>query len=182
MSLLASQASPSLGRDSELTQTQLSYFLRGFENVYRLIMEKRDLLLDPLSPLQRFRDQQIRFVFRATGDYARLLESSLLPGVLRDGILRSLTLDGVSRVALRCTEKPRYWPLIREEHRALELLDVPLFVVRSDSRDIELPTGEIISEYFVDAGTDSLFKRVRALSEADLGYQLHLIRESLADT
>jgi type 2 lantibiotic biosynthesis protein LanM len=72
-------------------------FVDGFRQMYELLIERKQILLSPDSPLTMFAKQQVRFVFRPTAVYSSLLEKTLNPKFMRDGVDRSIQLDLLSR-------------------------------------------------------------------------------------
>jgi len=152
----------------------------GFIELYRLFCERKDDLAGVNSPLSAFAGRPARFVFRATEAYGHLLTQSLKPAYMRDGAERSVLFDVLARVTSPYVERPTFWPLLKEEQRALESLDVPLFIGRSDSVDLPLPaSGEMAKGYFRESGTTRMWTRLRTLSEQGLARQLGIIQGAL---
>ena len=56
----------------------------GFTTIYQLLLEHRAELLADAGPLARFADDEVRVILRATKTYARLLEESFHPDMLRE--------------------------------------------------------------------------------------------------
>lgn len=170
-------SSCSMGQPSD--KLDVGEILAGFEELYRLFIRHRDRLLSSESPLWAFSSCPVRFVFRATGDYMRLIHGSMKPTLLRDGVLRGLYFEALNRVARPYPERPSFWPILKAERQALESMDVPLFVVQSDSRDVVLDSGEAIPNYFVEPSMDRVMNRLRGLTEVDLKHQMDSIRSAL---
>jgi lantibiotic modifying enzyme len=61
-------------------------FVTGFRWVYRLIEERRDELQATGGILDRFGEDEVRFVARATATYAVLLRTCQHPDLLRNAL------------------------------------------------------------------------------------------------
>jgi type 2 lantibiotic biosynthesis protein LanM len=149
---------------------------RGFRRMYEFLSERREALKEAGSPLHGFAGLPVRFVFRATRAYALQLRASVEPDLLRDGADRSLELDVMARVHAGPDAAGRTWPLLREELRALERLDLPAFQTRTDSRGLDTPGGEPAPGLFAEPSFQRVLQRLDRLEEADLERQLRLIR------
>jgi type 2 lantibiotic biosynthesis protein LanM len=153
--------------------------MEGFREMYDCACAWRDRWSAPDSPLQAFSQCDLRFVFRPTGDYGRLLFHSLKPRLLRDGADRSIFLEALNRAALDGADRPSFWPILAAERQALEAMNVPLFLVRSDSTDMVLASGEVIPAYFLEPPITRVMNRLQALGEEDLQRQLGVIQTPL---
>ncbi|HEX6042087.1 type 2 lanthipeptide synthetase LanM family protein [Longimicrobium sp.] len=151
----------------------------GFEEMYRLFHECRELLLAPESVLRAFASRSVRFVFRPTADYGQLLTGSLKPAYMRDGAARSVYLDAVTRAASPYSERPCFWPLIKSEIHDLERMDVPLFFADADSTDVSGEHAHRVMNYFCEPGTQRVLGRLATLNEQGLATQLGLIRQAM---
>jgi type 2 lantibiotic biosynthesis protein LanM len=153
----------------------------GFSELYQLFLVRKKHLAGLGSVLQAFSSRSVRFVFRATGDYGYLLTASLKPMYMRNGVSRSVFLDGLARTASAYVDRPNFWPVIKAEMRALESMDVPLFIVRSDSVDFPVDSGEVVDNYFREPGIRRVLDRLESLSGVGLELQLALINTALRD-
>jgi len=151
----------------------------GFEQMYRFVLQQRDALLAEGSPLWALAGQPIRFVFRPTDTYTRLLWQLRDATYLRDGVERSLGLEVLKRPVTGAEEKPAFWPLVQAEREQLEQLDVPFFALNADADEIEVPPDAHVTGFFEASGFDAVLGRITSLGEADLALQLQLIRGSL---
>ena len=151
----------------------------GFQQMYRFLIEYQQELLAPESPLTPFSGQPIRFVFRNTSTYASVLQHTLNPKFLKDGVDRSIQFDILSRAMLFSDTKPSCWPLLQVEKQALEQMDIPLFTVRSDSADLTIAPDITIKNYFTEPSFNSVIARLSQLNEEDLEQQIFFIKASL---
>ena len=83
--------------------------------------------------LDRFGEDEVRFVARATANYAVLLRTCLHPDLLRNAIDRDQVLDRLWLNAAQQTHLPR---LIPAELKDLQRGDIPVFTSRPNSRDL----------------------------------------------
>src|SRR5262249_26723935 len=74
--------------------------LAGFREMYRFLVDQREALLAPDSPLQALARQQVRFLHRPTRVYGLLQYKLLDPAYLRDGVARGIQLDALARALL----------------------------------------------------------------------------------
>jgi type 2 lantibiotic biosynthesis protein LanM len=149
----------------------------GFVQMYRLLLDSKDLLLSDGGPLAGFAQDEIRIVLRETRTYGILLFESYHPDVLRDALDRDLLLD---RLWVEVPLRPEVQQLIPAERADLTVGDVPHFTTRPYSRDLSSGSGDLLSDVFAECGMAGVRKVVHRLGEADLERQLWLIRASMA--
>jgi type 2 lantibiotic biosynthesis protein LanM len=153
--------------------------VRGFRHMYDVLRAHRDALLAPGGPLARLGGQPVRIVLRQTRLYHTLLRRTLEPRALRGGAARSIELDVLKRPTLGGGPRHPLWPVLADEHAALERLDVPAFRMRADA--VALPTahGEV-PDYVPASGLACAVARLRALDDDDRERQAHCIRIAYA--
>nr|MDQ3823903.1 type 2 lanthipeptide synthetase LanM family protein [Actinomycetota bacterium] len=148
----------------------------GFVETYRVLWRHRADLLDANGPIGAFADDEIRVILRPTLDYGLLLESSLHPHFLRDGVERDRRFD-------RLLGSEPAWAeagVVAAERAELWRGDIPLFVTRPRSRHLWTASGTRIGDFFARSGLDIVEQRLRRLSEADLERQSWIVRMSIA--
>ncbi|HWA89086.1 MAG TPA: type 2 lanthipeptide synthetase LanM family protein [Rhizomicrobium sp.] len=150
----------------------------GFADLYRLIASRRDELAGEISPLRVFRDRSARLLFRPTEIYGAVLASASLPQALTDGAAHSIALESMARIFLEAEMPPPAWPLLRAEIDALERLDIPYFEISTSSRSIRKESGGIVDNLFVKSGIDAVMEKMSKLGDADMEFQIMLIRGS----
>jgi type 2 lantibiotic biosynthesis protein LanM len=151
----------------------------GFRQMYQFLLEHRDALLAPDGPLVALAHQRVRFIFRNTNVYCYVLQKTLHPKFLRDGVDRSIALDVLSKALLAPQSKPSLWPLLREEQQALNQLDIPYFTARSDSEALNIAPNQTIEQCFTEPGYKLIITRLRQLNDGDLEQQIGFIRGAL---
>lgn len=148
--------------------------LKGFEQIYRLLMQERDALLS--GPIQAFANDEIRLIARATNTYAQLLMESYHPDLLRNALDRDCFFD---RLWGAITTQPSLKRLIAAERADLHAGDIPLFTTRPDTRDIFTSSGACIADYLPTTSLDNVKQRFQTFSEQDLQRQHWFIEASL---
>jgi lantibiotic modifying enzyme len=148
----------------------------GFEEMYRFLISHQQILLAQDSPLAALQNVQVRFMFRMSQLYAKILEHIQHPKWLRNGIDRSIEIDHLSRAFLVVDEKPHYWQILSKELRAMEQLDIPYFSACPGSNELVLEPGESITEYFQEPSYKTVQTQLENLSEADLARQVEIIK------
>jgi type 2 lantibiotic biosynthesis protein LanM len=152
-------------------------FVTGFQWVYRLIEECRDELQAPGGILDRFGEDEVRFVARSTGTYGMLLRTCRHPDRLRNAIDRDQALD---RLWLGAARQPYLTRLIPAELSDLQSGDVPVFTSRPNSRDLWTSEGERIPEVFEQPPMALVREVLNRLGEEDLARQVSFIRAAMA--
>jgi type 2 lantibiotic biosynthesis protein LanM len=154
--------------------------VRGFRQTYRNLVRQRESLLARGGPLDGFQCAPVRYVFRPTVVYTGILHRALSPEHLAGGIEHHRALEAAARVCFDSAHAPRSWPILKAELRALEQMDIPCFLVPSDSRDLPLGDGDDIDDYFAASGLADVVSRIEAMNEADLEMQTTIIRGAFA--
>lgn len=147
----------------------------GFGRMYEWLAAHRDALLAPDGPVARLAHEKVRFIARPSSVYDHVLRRSLRMGVLRDGSARGIELELLARGLLPLA--PELWPLLEEEERALEQLDIPIFTMRGDANRLTLGEHSVSVSR---SGLDVARARFATLAAPDLERQLHIIRASFA--
>jgi type 2 lantibiotic biosynthesis protein LanM len=123
--------------------------------------------------------QTVRFLFRPTAIYHRLLEKCLEPSSLRSGVAWSVEMERLARAFVTTRDKPAAWAIVDEELRSMQRLDIPYLATNTDSDALTVQEGQRIEGYFDSSGYERFLSRLRALDEADLERQLGIIRQSI---
>ena len=149
----------------------------GFTSTYDLLLENRAEFLADDGPLARFADDEVRVIIRPTRIYAKVLEDSFHPDLLRDAIDRERFFD---RLWVGIGDAPHLAHTIRAEREDLNNIDVPLFTTRPGSRHLWTSRHERISDVLPESALASVRRRVEALSPHDLETQRWFVRASLS--
>lgn len=171
---------PRVGDEPHHATAYAADVIAGFDAAYRSLLARRARLGDAGGFLDRLRGRRVRFILRNTSLYATAIERTLHPRWLRDGAERAFELDVLARTMLPLDERPAIWPALAAEQASLEQLDVPYFAVATDSRDLPLPTGEVVRDVFRASAHEEVRRRLDALSDADREAQCALVRATFA--
>ncbi|WP_456426414.1 type 2 lanthipeptide synthetase LanM [Rhodocaloribacter sp.] len=168
-----------LGMDVVASSRWTEEVVAGFRHTYRLLLDHRAALLKRESPFLSAHGCEGRFLFRNTALYSKILRLGCKPRYLRDGIDRSILIDSLSRVMAHLEEPPPTWPVLEAERQALEQLDVPILTTRADSRDLYLPGGEKVKDFFSCTALEAVEARLEGLCEEDLAFQTRIMRDCM---
>jgi type 2 lantibiotic biosynthesis protein LanM len=151
--------------------------LDGFSTAYAFVRAHRGGF-----PLDAFRNAMVRVIARPTNQYALLTTVQSAPRYQQDGAVASMLADVLIRPLAGAVERPREWPLIVEERRNIEALDVPRFVVPAEDRSLMSAGRVVLEDYFARSPLDSVRERLDALSDDDCGQQSRALDRALADS
>lgn len=145
--------------------------LAGFRAGYDAIVAGRDELLQLVRACA---DDEVRFVARATRQYATLLDESTHPSVLVDAMDRDLAFG------VLVADDPLLDRLVPFEIADLWRGDVPLFTCRPSSRDLWTTSGLRLPGMLPEPGLQAVERKIAAMSEVDRHDQQWVIAASLA--
>lgn len=175
----AGHSRPTLdGRQIPVTE-HTEDLLSGFRQTYALLQDVREELLADGGPLEAFRRHQVRVVVRPTQSYARLVQESFHPDLLRDGLTHDRFFDYLWAAVRFRGELARVFPAERAD---LLEGDVPLFTAEVGSRDLCSSRGQRFADALAESGLQRARARITRLSGDDLARQTWLLRASLAST
>ncbi|WP_344343595.1 type 2 lanthipeptide synthetase LanM, partial [Kitasatospora putterlickiae] len=149
----------------------------GFRAGYAALAEGRDELIGPRGLLRAFADAEVRVVPRATRVYARLLDESTHPDVLREAGARQAVLDLLRTDAVDDPGRPG---LAGHEVADLWSGDVPLFTARPGSRDLWTSDGRRLPGELFEAGLTRVEAKLAALGAVDRKDQEWIVRAAMA--
>ncbi len=176
----ATSAIPYLNQNALSPNDYLEQILAGFQQMYRFFLNQRAAILAAGGPLAAFRHCRARFVFRNTSLYDQLRKLAVAPKHMKDGVEHSIHLDLVSRALVFSDTKPKFWPILAEEIRALEQMDIPLLSMYTDDTAIISDDSRVVvADAFVDDGYRLTIRTLDDLDEADMELQSGFIRASL---
>lgn len=155
--------------------------LSGFAEAYRFFLAQGPQVLDPEGPLSLFAAQRSRILFRPSDQYGFYLHALTAPRYQRRGLDRSVALETLNRVFRHEETRPLLWPLVADERRALEALDVPRYSLPVDEGVLRAANGERVSAHLVRSGLEAVTAGLRDLNEEDLARQLDLLGSALEE-
>lgn len=150
---------------------------QGFNDLYTIMLEHKDVLLSPNGPLQAFNHAEVRVVLRSTQIYHTFLETSYHPDYLQNGLDREwlfMPLWNTGRVNKMLNL------VIPYELQDLLAGDIPYFTAKPNSTSIWTSQQEEIKNFYQTTGRTLVDQNIRKLSLKDLNTQLEYIEMSLA--
>jgi class II lanthipeptide synthase len=174
-----SQNRPTLSGVNVKLEDHTDHFIKGFTEMYRLVVRHREELLAVEGPIGRFACDEVRLIARATKIYAQVLQESFHPNVLRSALDRDRLLD---RLWAGIENRPEMARLIPAEQADLQKGDIPFFATWPASRHLWTSSGELIEDFLSQTSLEVVWNKLRSLSDDDLSRQLWFIRSSLATT
>ncbi|MGQ0683059.1 MAG: type 2 lanthipeptide synthetase LanM family protein [Bradyrhizobium sp.] len=169
---------PKLNGKTAILDDYTDIILEGFEEAYRFLQQKSDLLLDENGPLRAMFSHHSRFIYRSTALYSLILQRALHPAHVRDGVDFAIQFEVLARKLIEAPDRPMTWPLIEAETASLWQLDIPRFTARGDETALRLGPDNSIAGCFADSAWSATRAKIRGLNEADLRWQLSLIAGS----
>jgi type 2 lantibiotic biosynthesis protein LanM len=148
----------------------------GFREAYDLLAAHRSGLAAADGPLEKLGSAPMRLIFRDTETYFRLLKNSLEPGLVRSGVDRSIHLEALSRILLISVPRARHAPVVEEEKRSLEALDIPAFSILPRTRGLYAGGRCIMDEFFPECGYGKVLATLNRLDADDRERQIRIIR------
>ena len=171
--------------DEEPSETALHRtFSQGFERMYRLLLQQRATLLTANSPLQAFKTQSARVIYRDRTAYDAILPQLLEPQALQDAITRSMLLEPLGRdcvplewYRLGQRDLAHWWTIFAAERQALLQGDIPVVSTHVERNVLLLQDHQEVVSYLCQPAFDLLLTRLERLSEEEMQRQLALLQQ-----
>jgi len=158
----------------------------GFQSMYQLLLERRQALLSPDSPLQKFNKQVVHFFYRDRSSYEKLLPSLLTPQMLKDAVTRDILCDplGLTCVPLDWFRMGKrdfthWWAVFVEERQALLQGDIPVVQAYTHEDALLIAQDQKLASCLCQPSFELLMSRVKQLSNEDMFQQLALLKQAL---
>lgn len=155
---------PCLAFDSQGVSDPLD-FLPEIEEGYQLV--DRLLLRHSRQTAEKIRSLRglpLRFIYRKTDTYVRLLRRSLQPDVMRNAACREACLEQLYRTSLRWDHAPT---LTDSEVQALRNLDVPVVHARLGESALYCESGVALHSFFRDGYIEQVTESLLRPEEDD---------------
>jgi lantibiotic modifying enzyme len=158
-------------------QRYVEQIVSGFTLAYRRALTGSLRVAATILKDPAFASTEVRYVFRGTEAYAKLLRQSLEPAYLFSSLDRRLCLETLANVFLSERHDPPLPSAIFFCERAdLEHGDIPRFQTEIASRALRHGGRIIAPEFFGRTVIEAVSERFESLSEADLAFQVSLIQ------
>lgn len=151
----------------------------GFKSMYKYFLMHKDSIFKVNGPLYIFKRLDVRVVLRPTLIYSILLDQSFSLDDSTDGVKHCIHFDFLARLYnTHILDHSRLaWKIHQAEVKSLFEMDIPKFKARTDSKDLYLPDGNVLIDFFSDSSFHSLTLREYQLSIDDMSEQMQLIRQ-----
>ena len=154
--------------------------LDGFRSTYRFLLAHRAELRQCTGPLDVFTSCATRVLFRPSQHYGSVQYALAAPAYQTSGVLRSCALDTLNRIFNLDTSRPPLWPVVDDERRSLDSLDLPRYWVGVTTTRIESHHGRLDVPYFSRSGLDGVNAVLEAMSDDDLQRQCAILDVALS--
>ena len=154
---------------------------RGFEDMYRFLIDRREAILGEGGPLEVFENTEVRSLYRSTKVYTRTLIPLTTPSYLRTGLAFECKIEALAKPFAEGETDREMWPIYEAERTALWRFDVPRFTV--DATGTDLVCGDHRVEGVLDASPlEQVRRRIARFDEATLREQLDYVDLAYAPT
>lgn len=156
--------------------------LKGFKTAYEFINDHKEALMQESSPLHLFDQCRCRYLIRQTQTYQDVIEHTLRPQYLQEGITFSIEIERMSLAYLLNTSGQvlkKIFPIFLSERDALERRDVPIFYGIGNELALIDHKENVYDGYFKTTAVNRAKSMVERLNKKDADFQLDLIKASL---
>lgn len=176
--------SPTLNGAPADAAKYLSQVVAGYRSMQECLLANRSRLSSSEGPLAALRDLPVRFIYRDTWTYHKIIRKSLSPPLLTDQGQRELYLQQLLRPALdRETDESEaliQCAMIRSEIGSLRRLDIPFFVSKPESNSVFTVQGDEFRGYFDDTAFRRIEERLHGLEAFSTDSQVELLLSCFA--
>jgi type 2 lantibiotic biosynthesis protein LanM len=151
----------------------------GFQTMFHFLMQRKDALLTEDGPIAAFANQKVRLVFRNTSVYFSILQKSLNPKFLSEGVDHSIEFALLSRAFVTSTQQHPFWDILAPEQQALEQLDIPFFTADANSNVLDTGAHGKIDQFLSRPSYEDVVTRIQHLNNTELSQQTSIIQASL---
>jgi type 2 lantibiotic biosynthesis protein LanM len=171
---------PVLDGEEHTVADHLGSLGAGYRAMDRRLDESRALLAARDGPLHRLKDLPVRFIWRDTWSCYTILDASLGPQALTDGIDREIALARLFRTETAAAE----WgattrKVVASEIDALRDLDIPLFLTIPTQSSVFDSHGQELGRFFAGTAYQRLLGRLEGEGPG-VDERLDLVHSALA--
>lgn len=138
----------------------------SFEETYQFLQNHKTDLLQEDGPLACFTASEVRYVYRRTDNYEKIIAMMTTPSYLRTGLKFGCKVEALAKPLVTDTEAESIWRLYEGERDALRRGDVPRFSTTTDSPDLVLE-GRTVDDFFEETSIDRLWQQIQDLHDDD---------------
>lgn len=152
--------------------------IKGFEEIYKLLIENRETLLTTEILLANFKSAKSRFITRPTLSYAIAAKKSINPQYLTNGFDYSLLID-ILNLNHATKNKFNHPEILKAEAKYLQQQDIPYFDAACNKNALKVAPDKSIENFFTTSSYQQLIYRLENLNLEDLALQQKIIHLSL---
>lgn len=177
-SILPSSLPVGFGEQNQFSKN-LEIFCKGFYQQSMEVVDHKNNWLRQAGYLSVFSRSHRRIVLRDTRVYWAIQQQLLTPKSLQSPLNQALCIEKLASSYLLSPDRPIHWPVLEEEIKQIEDLDIPYFEHRIGDADLPLPgRSSIIRKFFENSGLTACRKRIISLDSREVNFQISLIRGS----
>lgn len=158
---------PQISGEAIEPESHTEEIVQGFEEMYDFLREHKGELLHNGRLSEAFTDTQIRFLYRPTAIYGRLLTRLSTPSYLRTGLKFGCKMEILAKPILQGNITQEMWKLYKIEQKALKRVDIPRFTTKTTSTDLQWET-QTVKDVFKEQSIERVKRRIKDLSEPNL--------------
>ncbi len=149
----------------------------GFSQIYNIVREHRRELLAEHGLLYQFADDHVRFIWRNTSDYYKVLRHCTQPDAMRNALFQEQRLDLLWGKAVNNQQLSR---LIVSEKQDLSQRDIPIYSAKPGATHLWSGRGECFPHIFEQSALDQAREKITNFSDQDLQRQVLIVRAAFA--
>jgi len=154
--------------------------VEGYRRMQEALRRSRARLAEPGGPLARLATLPVRTLWRSTWDCHAIVQESVGPVALGDGVERDVYFARLFRATLEAGSPPAAPWIVAREIEALRDGDVPLFLATPDGDAVRTTGGATRADCFDGTAGARLWTRVAALDGFDTEAHVGVLRSCLA--
>lgn len=172
---------PQLGETPMPAASYLGQILAGYRAMHACLLANQPALLADDGPLQQMQHFPVRFIHRDTWTNYKIVQGSVSPSRLRDGVRREQFLVQLLRgMGEQARPRGEELAVLRHEIADIRECDVPFFLATPADCGVRGVDGDTVAGYFDEAAFARLRRRVAALERFDLDGQCRLLASCFA--
>lgn len=166
-----------INEEVEFADDFLEEILRGFEDMYYILLDNKKELTSNSSPINKFSSEKVRHVLRATQLYSKFLDDSIHPDYLQDGLSRVRLFDYMWGAT---SNVKQFEKIVKSECQDLLDHDVPYFYFKVDGKSIFNSRDQEFEGFYSKSSLELIMDRCSYLSKEDYRKQKELIEMSIS--
>ncbi|WP_135853903.1 type 2 lanthipeptide synthetase LanM family protein [Halorussus salinus] len=164
-------------------RTHVDDIVRGFEEMYRFVLDNKAAMLAEGGPIDRLTDREarVRVVYRPTVAYGRIRTAMRSADHLRNGLNFGTRVEVLAKLVVAHDVDPAVWSLYEAERDALREYGTPRFTAELRSTDLLDGDDHVLDDFFVQPPVEQIRDRIEAFDGTDLDEQCDYLRWGYRD-